>query len=95
MQVGADQLLDPLGTAFQGLHRGAEAEPAVAVIAGVAAPLAGIHVEEHAGHGDHLDLEQRLEELDAVVQGRREVIEVAPDVEGALRFVFDRYSQTA
>src|SRR5690349_1175401 len=67
--------------------RGAEGKARVAAEprGPVAAALAGVHVEELARHGDDLLLEGGAEEAHAVVERRRQALEVAPDVEGSLR----------
>ena len=65
-------------------HRRAEREPHEVVAGRVeeVAPVGRVHVEEDTGDDDRLLLEQLLEEREAVVQGRREPLEVEPDVEG-------------
>ena len=44
--------------------------------------VGGVDVEEDAGDDDRLLLEELLEEGEAVVERRRETLEVEPDVEG-------------
>lgn len=48
---------------------------------------ARVHVEEHAGRHDDLLLEQFPEEAPAVVQRGWQIRDVAPAIEGALRWM--------
>lgn len=48
-------------------------------------PLCGIEIEEDARHDNRLLLETRLEEVEAVVDLLRQLLEVQPEVEGAVR----------
>ena len=74
---------------------GAEREAHVAAEARAVAapPLARVHVEELAGHGDDLVLERGAEEAHAVVERRRQLGDVAPDVEGAVGRAVDAYAE--
>src|SRR5207302_7367912 len=68
------QLLDPRHRVVELRLRSSERKPRIAAKSRgpVAAPLPGIHVEELAGHGDHLLLQRGAEEPHPVVQRRRE-----------------------
>src|SRR5262245_1858213 len=81
-----DQSADALEREVDLGHGRSEREAEVAAEARVAAAaaLAGIDVEEVAGHRDDLAIERGAEERHAVADRRRQVLGAGPDVEGAL-----------
>src|SRR5690242_19727277 len=92
-----DQLAEPLERELDLAQRRAEREPQVAAEPrrAPAAALAGVDVEELAGHRDHLLGERGPEEAHAVGDRRRQVLRRGPDVERALRRQVDREPEIA
>nr|POE47029.1 hypothetical protein CFP56_00361 [Quercus suber] len=78
--------LEPIETLFQNLHPRAIAD-ANKVMAGAVeeiAALAGVEVEEDARHDDDLLLQAGLEEVEPVVDLAGQLLEIEPEVEGAV-----------
>src|SRR5213594_357236 len=94
---GADQGRDAAHALGQLAELGAEREARVASEAGmaVAAPLAGIDVEETARDADDALLEGGPEEAHPVVERRRQRGEVGPAIERALRLEVEPHPRLA
>src|SRR5271154_1235909 len=71
---------DGVKAKFEFFNLWAEADAAVIFVARVRTAVAGVHVEKHAGHDDDFFLQTFAEKIHAVIERRRQLCEISPNV---------------